>query len=164
MTTIELLPIDPARDRNRIAEWLAAPFVSRWWGDPAARLKQFDATPAENHALIARGGVPIGYLRWETVSLEELAAVGLSDIPENAADVDIFIGSSGEAGRGAGPHALQLLFDRLRATTRAPMAGLCTSVDNHHAQAAFAKAGCTRLTQYDDPDYGPCFVFARQLR
>ena len=72
---------------------------SRWWCDPEERLQQFDATPVENHALIARDAVPIGYMRWKTLSLKDLAAVGLTGIPENSVDIDIFIGSSGEAGR-----------------------------------------------------------------
>lgn len=150
--------------RRQVADWLNSAHVARWWGDPAAGLAQFDATPPQNHALIAQDAVPIGYIRWQTVEQEALAAVGLTGIPAGSIDIDIFIGALEETGRGAGPRALTLLFDRLRATTEAPLAGLCSSIHNERAHAAFIKAGCTRLTAFDDPDFGPCLVFAKVLR
>lgn len=161
---ISLLASDAAEHRARIGDWLKLPHVSRWWGDASECLAKFDATPSYQHAIIARDGIPIGYVRWETVSREALDAVGLTGIPDGSIDIDIFIGPPEETGRGVGPRALDLIFDRLRATTDAPLAGLCSSIDNHHAHAAFLKAGCTRLTDFDDPDFGPCIVFARRLR
>ncbi len=161
---ITLIPVDPAVHGARIARWLRSAHVTRWWGDPVGRLDQFEASGPGDHAIIARDGTPIGYVRWETVDPEALAAVGLDGIPAKSIDIDIFIGEPAEAGRGAGPQALDLLFKHLRETTDAPLAGLCTSVDNHRAHAAFLKAGCERLTQFDDPAFGPCYVFVRYLR
>lgn len=161
---ITLLPVDTTAHSTRIAGWLASAPVSKWWGDCDARLAQFGATGPDNHAIIARDESPIGYVRWETVDPEALASVGLDAIPPKSIDIDIFIGEPTEAGCGAGPQALELLFARLRETTDAPLAGLCTSVNNDRAHSAFLKAGCKRLIEFDDPTYGPCFVFVRHLR
>lgn len=160
---ITLLPVRPAH-RETIADWLHSDHVSKWWGDPVERLKQFDDTGPDNHALIARHDQPIGYVCWEMVDPEALAAVGLDAIPPRSIDIDIFIGSSDETNRGAGPAALERLFARLAETTDAPLAGLCTSVKNVRAHRAFRRAGCERLTDFDDPLYGPCHVFVRYLR
>lgn len=161
---ITLLPVDMAVHGALINRWLASTHVSRWWGDPDGRMDQFGATGSAEHAIIARDDKPVGYLRWEMVDPQALASVGLNDIPPGSIDIDIFIGEPAETGRGTGPQALELLFSHLRETTDAPLAGLCSSVDNHRAHAAFEKAGCTRLTEFDDPTYGPCFVFVRHLR
>ena len=160
---IALVDVDPARDRALIARWLARPHVARWWGDPADRLAQFDETPARQHAVILSAGAPIGYLRWEQVDRAALDAVGLDIVPDHSIDVDIFIGEPSELHRGAGPAALELLVRQLVDTTTAPLAGLCTSVDNAAAIRAFEKAGFDPLTSYDDPVFGPCHVMARRL-
>ncbi len=164
MPSVTLQPVVPTQHRALVRRWIESDHVSRWWGDPVHGLAMFDATPAHNHALIVHGGKPVGYVRWETVSLEALAAVGLVGIPEGFIDIDILIGEPSSAGIGVGPRALDALFDHFRKTTEAPVAGLCTSVDNHRANAAFRKAGCEILTQYDDPDYGPSFVFIKHLQ
>jgi RimJ/RimL family protein N-acetyltransferase len=150
--------------RKTIERWLNLPHVAEWWGDPTERLEQFDTTSPDNHALIIHDGIPIGYVRWERVCPKALTSVGLTDIPDGSFDIDIFIGDLDAVGRGAGPKALELLFDHLRVTTEAPLAGLCSSIFNDHAHAAFLKAGCIRSSEFDDPVFGKCVVFARHLR
>lgn len=142
--------------------WLDFPHVSKWWGDPSARLDQFDTTPPANHALIVKDTVPIGYIRWEKVSSKALALAGLPDIPDGSFNIDLFIGDLNSVGCGAGPKALELLFNHLRVTTETPLLGLCASIHNHHAHAAFLKAGYARSTEFDDPDFGRCVVFTRR--
>lgn len=160
---IRLMEIERAIHRDQIAEWLALDHVRCWWGDPEECLSQVDATPDNQQAIIERDGKPIGYMRWEEISSDELAEVELQDIPDGSIDIDLFIGESSEIGNGAGPKALNLLFDHLLASSCAPLAGLCTSVRNVAAHSAFAKAGCRRLTEFDDPDFGPCYVYVRDL-
>ncbi|MEM8877606.1 MAG: GNAT family N-acetyltransferase [Pseudomonadota bacterium] len=152
-----------ASHRLHMQRWLTSDHVSRWWGDSESRLAQFDTTSPNNHAMIMRDGTPVGYLRWNSVSSDTLATVGLTDIPGGSMDVDIFIGTPYYSGRGIGPRALAILFDRLRAKTNAPLAGLCTSVDNARAHAAFRKAGCRNMTDFEDPEYGQCLVFTHAL-
>ena len=162
-TEVTLHPVDQGSHRELIAGWLAQPHVHRWWGAPEAALAHLDATPPNQHALIALNDALVGYLRWQPVVPEDLAAVGLSDIPQDAVDADILIGDVAWIGRGIGPRALQLLLARLSATGKFSMLGLCTSASNHAAIRAFEKAGCPRLRQYDDPVYGRCWVMAATL-
>lgn len=150
-------------DRARIAAWLARPHVAQWWGDPALRLAQVEQTPPDQHAFILCAGAPIGYLRWEVVDRAALDSVGLSEIPDGSIDIDIFIGATERLETGVGPAALERLALRFEQTTAAPLAGLCTSVENNRAIRAFEKAGFSRLTRYDDPLFGPCHVMARRL-
>lgn len=159
---IQLQPVDSARHRSLIARWLTSDHVARWWGKPSVRLAQFDATPNANHMIINRDAQPIGYIRWETVDLDALASIGLTGIPEGAIDMDIFIGDPVNAGRGAGPAALQLVFDHLFEATDTPLIGLCTSVENTIAHSAFGKAGCARIAHFSSDTFGPCWVYACQ--
>ncbi|MEM6462477.1 MAG: GNAT family N-acetyltransferase [Pseudomonadota bacterium] len=161
---VELVLVSPEQDRPRIEAWLAKPHVTRWWGDPSDRLAQFDATPRDNHAFIATNGEAVGYIRWETVDLEALQSVGLDEVPEGSVDCDLFIGEEGLTGQGIGPCAIELLADRLKQLTAAPLVGFCSSVENEPAHVALGRSGCTLLTTYDDPTFGPCHVFVRWLR
>lgn len=161
---VELLQVDRHRHREKVAAWLAAGHVARWWGDTDERLEQFDDTPDENHAMILSDAEPVGYVRWQVVDTAALQTVGLDGIPARSIDVDLFIGEPGLTGQGIGPQAVHLLVDHLRDTTDAPLLGFCTSIDNEPAQRAFRKAGCARLTTYEDPTFGPCHVFVRWLR
>ncbi len=146
----------------RVADWLGRGHVRRWWGDPATRLAELREGGDHEQALIAVDDEPVGYLRWQRVDLADLAALGLTGIPEHAVDIDIFIGERDWLGRGVGPRALTLLLERL-AARGAPLAGLCTSVDNAVAIRAFEKAGFTRLCRYQDPEFGPCWVLSAEL-
>lgn len=160
---LELIDIDAIKDRGLMADWLQRQHVVRWWGCPEARLQQFDGTPDDNHAFIARSGDPIGYLRWQAVDLSDLEAVGLSGIPEGSIDIDMFLGNPGDLSQSYGPMALELLVERLNQSTQAPLVGLCTSITNSRAIRAFEKAGFTKQCQFDDPTFGPCFVMTRWL-
>jgi aminoglycoside 6'-N-acetyltransferase len=94
---------------------------------------------------------------------EALAAAGLTDIPTDAVDCDIFIGERAWLGRGVGPQALRLLLKQLSAEDRFSMLGLCTSIENEVAVRAFEKAGFVRRKQYEDPTFGPCWVMVAKL-
>lgn len=147
-----------------LTRWLESAEVRRWWGDPTDRVEQVRDTPDGSHSIIAADGKPVGYIRWQAPSREELEAAGLENIPDGAIDIDLFVGEAEWRHRGLGSEALGVLVDRLKETTSAPAAGLCTSVENHAAHRAFAKAGFTIFTRFDDPTFGPCYVFLKQLR
>jgi aminoglycoside 6'-N-acetyltransferase len=160
---IELWPVDVTHHRALLAGWLAKPHVTRWWGDVAAVLQQVETTPADQHALIGAGRQPVGYLRWQPVVRADLEAAGLHEIPDDALDADIFIGETRWLGKGIGPQALRLLRQQLASKGGYSILGLCTSVQNDSAIRAFAKAGFVCLRQYDDPDYGRCWVMTADL-
>lgn len=115
------------------------------------------------YAPISVGGRPVGYIRWQTVDRADLEAVGLSEIPDGAVGIDLFVGDSAWLGRGVGSATLRLLLERLRGQGKAPLAGLCVSIDNAAAIRASEKAGFHKLRQYDDPIYGRCWVLVADL-
>jgi|GEM_PF-457749 len=161
---IQLISVEPNQHRDLFEIWVRSEHVARWWGDPAMRLSQFDDTSGPDNAIIALDGTPIGYIRWEVVDPDALAAIGLRDIPPGSIDMDICIGDPGRVGRGVGPAALSLAFVHLKSKSRAPLVGLCTSVENAVAHRAFQKAGCSRHARFDDDTFGSCWVFVRRLR
>jgi RimJ/RimL family protein N-acetyltransferase len=61
-------------------------------------------------------------------------------LPADLIDVGIMIGEPGAQGRGAGPEALRLLFERLRGRG-VGLVGLATALANQRAMAAYAKVG-----------------------
>lgn len=140
MPSVSLAPFDPSRDLPVLAELLRHAHVIRWWGDPDEALAGIREHPAATEALIEVDSVPVGFVCWQTLSPDELAAAGLSDLPADLIDVDIMIGDPGLLGRGVGPAALALLLARLRAD-RVGMAGIATAVTNTRALRAFEKAG-----------------------
>ena len=162
-TMVTLQPVISTEHRPLIAEWLRQPHVTQWWGDPDERLQQFEVTPASDHRLIAADNIPVGYIRWQTVDRAVLDAVGLTDIPTGAVDIDLFIGEPEKTGQAIGPGALELLIKILEATTKTPLAGLTTSQDNARALRAFEKSGFRRHLRYNDPAFGTCWVLVRPL-
>jgi aminoglycoside 6'-N-acetyltransferase len=145
--------------------WLGRPHVSRWWGDAETRGDQMRRTPDAEHAIIAVDGRPVGYLRWKRVGRGALDRAGLSEIPEGAIDIDIFLGEPEWLGRGVGSTVLRILLEqRLRREADAPLAGLCTSVENVAAIRAFEKAGFRKLREFEDPIYGRCWLLVADLR
>ncbi len=161
---ISLQQVDPSAHRETLKKWLYCSHVARWWGDPVERIRQLDETLASEHAIIELDETPIGYIRWQTVDRETLDAVGLDCIPDGAIDIDLFIGQMEMLGRGLAAIALNDLIQRLVRETTSPLAGLCTSIENHRAIRAFEKAGFQKRIQYDDPTYGRCWVLVRPLR
>ena len=160
---VSLIPVDWPAHEPLLTRWLKDPDVRRWWGDPERRRNQIRATATADHAIIAAGDTPIGYIRWQGTDRESLDALGLQAIPTGAIDIDLFIGEAAWRGRSLATPILHQLTARLSHETQAPAAGLCTSVNNHIAHRAFTKAGFTNTTQYDDPEFGHCYVFLKQL-
>ena len=144
------------RDEYLLARWLYSPHVTKWWGDPVRRMNQLRNTLKNKHAVIYVDRTPVGYVRWQEVIRQDLDDVGLTNIPDGAIDIDIFIGDSAWLGRGVGPRALRMLVNQLRETTQAPLAGLCTSVQNLAAIRAFERAGFHKRCQFHDPRFGRC--------
>jgi len=114
--------------------------VSRWWGEPDLALAAVEQHPPAAHTLIAVDTTPVGYLCWQSLSPEERAAAGLSDLPIGLLDVDILIGEPEFLGRGFGTLALRLLCDRLRAEGRSEL-GIAAAKANPRALRAYEKAG-----------------------
>lgn len=139
-STVELIPLDLARDIPRLRVWLERPHVTRWWGDRDEAMAAIRQHSPTDHALIAVDARPVGYLCWQRPLPEELAAAGLSDLPADLIDVDILIGEPDSVGRGIGPQALTLLLDQLRAAGQTSV-GMAAAAANPRARRAYEKAG-----------------------
>jgi len=149
LTSVALIPVDLGRDLPRLRGWLDRPHVSRWWGDPDAAMAAIHEHAPADHALIALGARPVGYLCWQRPPPEELAAAGLGDLPADLIDVDILIGEPDLVGRGIGPQALTLLLDQLRAAGWTSV-GLAAAAANPRARRAYEKAGFKWFRAFQD--------------
>ncbi|MGK7876788.1 MAG: GNAT family N-acetyltransferase [Xenococcaceae cyanobacterium] len=155
---INLVPFSPETDTEKLNTWLKAPHVVRWWGNPSSHLQQALEHPSSDHAIIVADDTPIGYLRWQKVKKVELDAVGLTEIPLGSVDIDILIGEVDYVGCGIGPLVLKKLVNHLSEDSSIPLIGMSTSVENTAAIKAYQKAGFRCLFQYDNPDYGRCWI------
>lgn len=156
MHKVTLEAFDLGRDSERLLRWLAQPHVAKWWGDAARAMEHAKQCAPESHALIVSDGAPVGYLCWEEPPNEELAAAGLSDLPEGLVDIDILIGEAELLGQGIGSRALEILVARLRSEPAVVFAGLGTSASNTNAIRCYAKAGFRLFREFQDPEWGPC--------
>ena len=137
---VELQPFDPGRDLALVESWLHSGHVGRWWGQPAAVVPEISSRDERSAALIHLNGNPVGLLCWQPLSPRELLEAGLADLPDGLIDVDIMIGDPNALGRGVGPEALRLLFEKLR-LRGVEHIGMATSIANTRAHVAYAKAG-----------------------
>jgi aminoglycoside 6'-N-acetyltransferase len=160
---VSLAPIEAVHFRL-LAEWLARPHVARWHPAPEAWIESALSPPPDGaQALLLLDARPIGYLRWRKVFRETLDALGLTEIPTGAVDVDMLIGEPECVGRGYGPRALGLLVETLRRDAATPLVGLSPSIDNLAAQRAYAKAGFRKMGEYDAPDFGRLVLMGMRL-
>ncbi|MEW6363573.1 MAG: GNAT family N-acetyltransferase [Acidobacteriota bacterium] len=159
-----LEPFDPERDVVHLAAWVRAPHVARWWGDPETQLPAVLERPAGGgDALIVADAVPVGYIRWQRAPRDELEAAGLHEIPAGTVDIDIAIGEVEYVGCGIASRALTLVVENLAVDRSIPMVMMATSVENTMAISAFEKAGFRRLRKFEDPEYGPMWVFSLDM-
>jgi aminoglycoside 6'-N-acetyltransferase len=144
--------------------WLYKEHVRRWWVEPESRLAECLKKPdGGDHALICFSSNPVGYIRWQKPSTEELERVGLAEIYHNAFDIDMFIGEEKDIGRGIGPEALTILLKRLANDPVLSIVGLGTSQFNRAAIRAFEKAGFKKHRKFDDPIYGKCWLMIYEI-
>ncbi len=153
---VRLEPFDAGLHTQCLRDWLRRPHVLRWWGEYEPPFDDQSWFTRETHAVIVANGDPVGYLCWQRLPQDELAAAGLTDLPKDLVDIDILIGESSHIGRGIGPGALGLLLERLQADPSASMAGVATSISNEHAIRAFEKAGFRLFREFQDPEHGRC--------
>ncbi len=161
---VSLYPFDPVRHSELLRTWLKRPHVRRWWGDPAQTIKATEeASDSVHQTMILVGSTPVGYVCWQRVPLAEFEAAGLFEIPEQAVDIDIFIGEITELGRGIGPEALRILLRQLGSDPSIPCAYVGTCIANTSAIRAFEKSGFTPVGMFDDPEWGRCLMMVAQL-
>jgi len=156
---VSLRPLDPSLDRALLEHWLELPHVVRWWGDPDVQLKSsLNRPPGADHVVIYAGEVPVGYLRWQPANIEYLESLDVLEVPRGAMDIDIYLGEPDYVGQGIGTVALRILLAMLTAEPDVPAAGMSVSLENAAAIRCYEKAGFQKHVQYQDPDFGPCWI------
>jgi aminoglycoside 6'-N-acetyltransferase len=165
-------------DLPLLADWLAAPHVQPWWGEPPSRDALIDKyTPRlegrdpTSMYVVTVEGRPVGMIQCYRVRdypdwVTALAATGALD-PHTAAGIDYLIGAGSFTRRGVGSEALGqvvgLVLDRYR-----DIESVCAAPQqsNRGSWRALENAGFTRVWEgvldSDDPsDAGPAYVYVR---
>ncbi|KAA3659974.1 MAG: GNAT family N-acetyltransferase [Calditrichaeota bacterium] len=161
---ISLQPFNKQKDFALLEKWIKSPHVKEWWGDPVKNIQEMsDPAIGGGEALIKVHSRPVGYVRWQIPSREDLQAAGLDDLPNSVVDIDIAIGEESYLSQGIGSQALQLLINRIAKSENVPMIMMCTSIHNARAIKSFEKAGFTRDRIFTDPEHGDMWLLTVTL-
>lgn len=159
-----------ADDLPRVAGWLAAPHVRRWWHhdtDPAALDRDFgpvlrgeepaedlmvllDPPPGEPVGPAAGPGTPVGLLqrcRWDDYPDERAELAAFVDLPAGAVTIDYLIGPVELTGHGLGPRIVAAaVADVWRRYPDAPCVIVPVHADNRPSWRTLCTAGFRFVT------------------
>jgi aminoglycoside 6'-N-acetyltransferase len=156
---VYLRSFNQKKDHLLLEKWIYSSHIKQWWGDPVKNIQELsEPATGGGEALILVRSKPVGYVRWQIPSQEELRAAGLNDLPDSVVDIDIAIGEVSYLGQGIASQALQLLISRLFMSAKAPMIMICTSIDNIKAIKCFEKAGFRKNRVFADPEFGDMWL------
>jgi aminoglycoside 6'-N-acetyltransferase len=149
-----------AADLPLVREWLEAPHVVEWWGDPEdelALVRDDLGEPSTQQFIVATGNHRFAYLQcydpttWPHDHLGALAA--------GTRGIDQFIGEAGMINRGHGSAFIRAFVGRLFAAGT-----VCVMTDpdptNTRAIRAYEKAGFRKDRSVQTPD-GPLLLMVR---
>jgi aminoglycoside 6'-N-acetyltransferase len=149
-------------DLELVRDWLRAPHVAQWWGDPEEEFAELESHFEDETIepfLVAADGKPIGYL--QSYDPHRIADHPFGDQPAGTRGLDLFIGEADHVGRGLGSELLQAFADRAFA---AGLRRLVADPDPRNARAlrAYLKAGFHPIGERDTP-WGLVTLLARDL-
>jgi len=146
-------------DLPLMAAWLAEPQFARWWGDPAAELRDVESNLASDtvRPLVIDHDEPAGYLQSYDIHAE--TGHPYQEQPPGTIGIDLSIGKPELVGRGHGPRVMDALASELFAAG-APRVVVDPHPANVAAIRAFAKAGFRPLGERTSI-YGPAIMMAR---
>jgi aminoglycoside 6'-N-acetyltransferase len=128
-------------DLPLLANWLRAPEVTRWWGDPDEEFalieEDLDAA-AMAQWIVSFEEAPFAYA--QAYEVHAWPQSHLAHLPSGAMAVDAFIGEPGMIDRGHGARFLRLLADELIGAG-APLVVIDPDAGNRRARRAYRKAG-----------------------
>lgn len=128
-------------DLDRLAGWLRAPHVARWWGDTTRELEEIvammDRGPAKPFVILMDDD-PIGYIQSYDIHAE--TDHPYRDQPPGTFGIDLSIGEADLVGRGHGPRIVEAFVAGLFAAG-APRVVIDPDPGNHQAIRAYEKAG-----------------------
>ena len=151
----DVRPVETA-DLPLINDWIASPFVARWWGSTdgdARQLRPEELTEEGVELLIASiRGEPFAFV--QEYDPHSHPDHHFAHLPDGARGLDLFIGRPELSGSGQGTGLVRWLLQRLFASG-CPAVGIDPAPDNHRAIRAFEKAGFAR-TYVRDTQWGRC--------
>jgi aminoglycoside 6'-N-acetyltransferase len=128
-------------DLPMMEQWLKAPEVARWWGDPAEQLvllKEDLDNPLMRQWIVEYGQRPFAYV--QAYEAHAWPQVHLQSLPGRTQVIDAFIGEPDMIGRGHGSAFLRLLASSF-IREGAPLVAIDPDAGNQRARRAFARAG-----------------------
>jgi len=149
-----------AADLPRVRQWLAAPHVAEWWGDPD---EQFELVrgdlnhPSMSQFIVAIDERPFAYLQCYQPSA--WPDHGFGPIADGARGIDQFIGEPDLVGQGHGSGFIRAFAENLISTGAARVV-TDPSPSNTRAIRAYEKAGFRGHGRVQTPD-GPAFLMVR---
>jgi aminoglycoside 6'-N-acetyltransferase len=149
-----------AADLPRVRQWLAAPHVAEWWGDPD---EQFELVrgdlhhPSMNQFIVAIDERPLAYLQCYQPSA--WPNHGFGAIADGARGIDQFIGEPDLISQGHGSGFIRAFADDLISTGTARVV-TDPSPLNVRAFRAYENAGFRGHCRAQTPD-GPEFLMVR---
>jgi aminoglycoside 6'-N-acetyltransferase len=150
-------------DLALVAQWLAAPHVARWWGDPElalAEVGQALVDPSTRPYLILMDGRPVGYIQDYDMHAEDDHPY--RDQPRGTLGIDLSIGEADLVGRGLGPRVIDAYVRKLFAEG-VPRVVIDPEPDNTAAIRAYEKAGFTEFDRRTTR-YGPAVIMKRDAK
>ena len=128
-------------DLPLLENWLQAPEVVAWWGDPLEQAELLRADidePRMRMELVLYQGRPFAYV--QSYEVHAWPQPHLEHLPPGSRAIDTFIGEPSMIGRGHGSAYLKIIALRLQADG-APVVAIDPTAENLRAIAAYGKAG-----------------------
>jgi aminoglycoside 6'-N-acetyltransferase len=149
-----------AADLPQVRQWLAAPHVEEWWGDPEVQFELVRSDldhPSMDQFIVAIDGRPFAYLQCYEPSA--WPNHGFGAIADGARGIDQFIGEPDLIGQGHGSQFIRAFVDNLMCTGTVRVV---TDPDpaNTRAIRAYEKASFRRHGAVQTPD-GPAVLMVR---
>jgi aminoglycoside 6'-N-acetyltransferase len=143
MSTTNRYSFRPAvqEDLPMLREWLQAPEVVRWWGDPEEQFELLEEDlhePLMTMEIVCFDGEPFAYAQHYDV--HSWPQAHFASLLRGSRAIDAFVGRAEMLGRGHGAAFLRLLARRLR-SEGAPVVAIDPGVHNIRARRAYAAAG-----------------------
>ena len=141
-------------DLPLLEEWLQAPQIVAWWGNPAeqAQLLRADLNePRMRMELVQHLGRPFAYV--QSYEVHAWPQRHFEHLPFGSRAIDTFIGESAMIGRGHGSAYLKIIALRLQAEG-APLIAIDPAAVNLRAISAYRNAGFRIVSTFDTTE-GP---------
>ena len=141
-----------AADLPLVRQWLAAPHVAQWWGEPGQQFVLVSEDldhPAMDQFIVAAGDRPFAYL--QCYDPRAWPDNGFGTQPRGARGIDQFIGEPDMIDRGHGSAFIRLFIDGLL-DGGAPRVLTDPDPANTRAIRAYEKAGFCKDRVVETPD------------